>query len=83
MVYIVREGVVYNAPMGVKGNRPIGFCPCCGEYSLFFVSSDAVWCLVCSGLKSSYSLSEDELDAYRVRALLLRENEEMALEEGR
>ena len=82
MVYVMREGMFYKTPLGVVGERPVGFCPCCNEYSLFVADGGcAVWCLVCSGIKSSYSLTEDELEAYRAKLLALRAEEELVSRE--
>lgn len=74
MVFVLREGDVYCVPFDV-GVHPVGFCPCCGEYSLFSVSSFSVWCLVCSGLSSSFSLSGEELLLYRSRLRVSRDEE--------
>ena len=74
MGYVMREGDIYETPLGVLGSRPVGFCPCCGEYSLF-TAEGGFWCLVCSSIKPSFSLSGEELEFYRSRLLSLRNDE--------
>ena len=50
MSFVVFSGCEVFVPWVVNGHFAQGFCPCCGEYSLFNVGSGAV-CVVCSGAK--------------------------------